>query len=82
MPAPRSKAAGVPPATGPETLPAQIASRAGQSCHSQEVQGQAEGCNGMHDSGTVRSDGVAWQTGHARPLTGLLGAASPATALS
>lgn len=58
------------------------ASSAGQSCHSQEVQGQVEGCNGMHDSGTVRGDGVAWQTGHARLLTGLSGAAFPPTALS
>lgn len=56
---PGPKPAGVLPATGPETLPAQSASSAGQSCCSQEVQGEAEGCNGMHDLGTVSSDAVA-----------------------
>lgn len=72
---PGPKPAGVLPATGPETLPAQSASSAGQSCCSQEVQGEAEDCNGMHDLGTVRSDAIARQTGHARLLTGLSGAA-------
>lgn len=81
-PVPRSQVSRCAAATGPGTLPAQSASSTGQRCRSQGVQGQAEGCNGMHDLGIVRSDTIAWQTGHARLLTGLSGAAFPPTALS